>query len=285
VIAVASFAAPAAAVEIEVGRAPGVPNETLVIDVVLHTGGAAVAGTQNDIAFQPETPIAANADGRPDCWVNPALDKPASAAAFQPRGCVPAITCAGARVIIFAFDNVNPIADGALLYSCRLDVRIHAPAQSYPLPCSNAAASDPRGVALETTCVSGAVLPPVWTPRSTETETPTRTPLPTLDPNEPRGLGTPCDANAQCRSHQCDAGICDLDPGDALPPTRKPTTSPTSTPPAVPPSRSTNTPRPGLTGGGACAITSPDRRDAWWLLIAPTFLAAFLRRPTAFRNH
>lgn len=51
---------------------------------VTLTAGSPVAGTQNDVAFPPDAPIAAAQNGRPDCTVNPAMD--ATVFSFQPPG-------------------------------------------------------------------------------------------------------------------------------------------------------------------------------------------------------
>jgi hypothetical protein len=47
-----------------------------------------VAGIQNDITFDPLTPIAATGGGQPDCTANPATGK-SIFTAFRPSGCTP----------------------------------------------------------------------------------------------------------------------------------------------------------------------------------------------------
>lgn len=71
--------------------------------------------------------------------------------------------------------NVDPIADGAVLYSCHVRVAADAPLDSYLLDCRSAEASDPDGVALPTECRDGALLPPgQMMPEPTRAGRPTR---------------------------------------------------------------------------------------------------------------
>ncbi|MBX3026849.1 cellulase family glycosylhydrolase [bacterium] len=173
-----------------IGSALAEPAEVIEISVVLTAGGA-VAGTQNDIGFPPEAPIVATTAGRPNCSVNPSLGKGGTSFAFQPPGCAAGGDCAAVRAIVLALDNVDPIPIGALLYSCRVAVSQNAADGIYPLPCTNAAASDPDGNALATTCAPGSVVvgslrtptptapaitPTVVAPTATVTVPPTPTP-------------------------------------------------------------------------------------------------------------
>jgi hypothetical protein len=128
-----------------VGSAAGARGETVQFDVSLHTGGHAVAGTQNDLLFDPAVAVAARANGRPDCTVNPAIEKNASAFVFSPSGCRAGFDCKGLRAIVVATDNVDPIPDGSLLYSCSVTIPSDAAPGTYPLIAAGVFASGPNG--------------------------------------------------------------------------------------------------------------------------------------------
>jgi hypothetical protein len=124
-------------------------GEQLTIDVGLATwnGPALVAGTQNDVVFDPiNAPIRANADGRPDCAVNPNINKTGTAFAFQPSGCH-GTDCAAVRAIVLSFSNSDPIPSGPL-YTCQVAIAPQAAAAAYPLDITNVILSDPSGDAL-----------------------------------------------------------------------------------------------------------------------------------------
>src|SRR5207249_8818719 len=82
----------AAVVTLHVGSAAGRPGDSVTVDVTLTmSDGEEVAGAQADIAFDPAVaPVAARANGRPDCDDNPAIRKGATLFAFRPHKCSPA---------------------------------------------------------------------------------------------------------------------------------------------------------------------------------------------------
>lgn len=137
-----------------VGSATGQPGSTVTFNVTLETD-AEVAGTQNDIAFDPKARIAADG-GEPDCTVNPAIDKGDSTFAFLPDGCTPGVDCTSVRVLILSFGNLTPIPDGSVLYSCEVEIAGDA-TDSYPLTCSAPGAGDPDGVRLGADCTDGTI--------------------------------------------------------------------------------------------------------------------------------
>jgi hypothetical protein len=245
-IVIACLAAPAAAVEIDVGYVEALPGDTALIDVVLHTDGLEVTGIQNDIGFDREAAIAARTDGKPDCQVNPTIDKAATTFVFHPSGCGLS-PCKSIRALVFALDNISPIADGAVLYTCRLAVAAGVPAAAHFLPCSNAGASDPEGNALAITCRDGEVLLPDGSPRPTLTATPTATATPTLTPLPTR------------------------DP-------RTPQPSPTATSESVPGELPGNPTGAQNSSRGSCAIVGTP--TSGWELLAPPFLLLRRRRRT-----
>jgi hypothetical protein len=118
-----------------------------VLAVNLDTAGVPIAGVQNDLGFAASTRIAAKASGRPDCEANADLNKAASGFAFLPSGCSDA-ECTAVRVVIVATDNVDPIADGAELYRCRIVVAADAASGTYPVTVTHVIASSPAGAAV-----------------------------------------------------------------------------------------------------------------------------------------
>jgi hypothetical protein len=116
-----------------------------------------VAGTQNDLSFEMEAAIQAREDGRPRCERNESIDKEATVFSFQPPGCTAGVSCTGVRALVLSLSNIEPIASGTTLYTCSVAISENAGFEPYPMRCSNAAASDPAGSALATTCVDGSV--------------------------------------------------------------------------------------------------------------------------------
>jgi hypothetical protein len=146
----------------------------------LFTEGAPVTGIQNNIDFEGETPIV-------ECTVNPDIDKSATAFALlyanEPEDswsfpCAPDRDCNRLRALVVAFDNVNPIANGSVLYSCRARIAGAAPGGAYPLRLGGVIASDPSGEQLPATGADGEIV--VVGP-------PTRTPSPTPTPRQAGG--------------------------------------------------------------------------------------------------
>jgi hypothetical protein len=173
----------------------GDPGQDVLLTARLVTAGAGVAGTQNDIVFDSlNTPIAALANGQPQCNANPDIDKAATAFAFQPPGCSGS-ACTAIRAIVLSTENVAPIADGAVLYTCTISIAPTAATGVYPLSITDIALSTPDGLLVPSaTTSSSAVLvgvdyphfPPAGdpgtTPEPAATSSPSRTAGPTGTP-------------------------------------------------------------------------------------------------------
>jgi hypothetical protein len=126
----------------------GRPGELVPLEVRLNGSPWPVAGVQNDLAIDPAiAAVAAAENGRPACRVEPAIEKNGTAFSYQSNGAV--------RALVLALDNVDPIADGAVLYRC--DVRVAAEAEPgrYPVRVTETGASDPSGIALPSEGVAG----------------------------------------------------------------------------------------------------------------------------------
>lgn len=236
---------PTAPVIIRVGSAQGQAGQTVSFDVTLETTAEPV-GTQNDIAFNENTRIAVGAAQRPDCTVNPAIEREASQFAFQPPGCAPATTCTGIRAIILSFSNLDPIPNGATLYTCRVAIAEGTADGSYPLTCSGASSSDSVGGAIDTACTNGAIAVGGVEPTATATQ-----------PGEATPTSTPIGATPTSTVAGATATV-----------TRTPTL------PLAP----TNTPGGIKQCDDGCAIVSPAQAPAGWLLLLPAAMLLWLRR-------
>lgn len=116
-----------------------------------------MAGTENEITFDALTPIEATSDGKPDCTVEPTIDKNGTDFLFLPFGCDPGTTCTGVRAFVLALDNTTPIPSGSALYECAVRIASNATLGTYPLQNGNAVASDPLGQPVTARGVAGEV--------------------------------------------------------------------------------------------------------------------------------
>ena len=243
-----------------VGDANGAAGTEASFEVSLQTS-VEVAGTQNDITFPPEAPIAADAQQLPRCMVNPAINKPQTTFAFLPPGCT-GTNCTGIRALVLAFANVNPIANGAVLYTCQVAIDEDTLDGNYPLTCSNAGASDPVGEMVRASCVNGDV---IVGPQPTPTETGISTPTDTASP-------TPTGFVEGTATSTATMGTPTTPPTS---PTATATAAETNTPTRT--GTSTRTPTPSLDDDG-CQVAGSTHAGAAWLLLIPVALLVELRR-------
>jgi hypothetical protein len=141
-----------------VGSATGAPGARVTFAVTLLPGWWYFAGTQNDISFTQMTAVAANADGTPDCVVNPLINKEATAFGFLPPGCSPGVDCQGIRAIVFSMGIQKAILGDAVLYQCAVDIAGDAAPGRYPLTNSNALAADLLTNPAELSPVNGEIV-------------------------------------------------------------------------------------------------------------------------------
>jgi len=163
---------------------------TVTVTATLKTGGGQVAGTQNDFTYATATDrkvlVVRKTNNRPDCTVNSEISKGSTTFAFQPPGCT-AETCTAVRAIVFSSEDVEPIADNAVLYTCQVQVAADAPDAVYPLTISGTILSNPTGGRV---CGPASGNPPCSADRSGAvtvgtpgpTATPTQAPLVTASP-------------------------------------------------------------------------------------------------------
>jgi ELWxxDGT repeat protein len=135
----------------------GAPGETVTLTAHLRARREEVAGLDVQFGFAPDVRIAATTRGRPDCRVDDAIAKNASVFHFRPYGCTPERDCTGVRGLIIALDNVDPIADGATLFTCRAEIADRARPGRREIPMTALDASDPGGVPIAAAAEPGAV--------------------------------------------------------------------------------------------------------------------------------
>jgi hypothetical protein len=134
---------------IEVGSVEG----SGTVEVTLATGGNDVAGTENDITFGPEIQLS-------NCVVNPEINRTASAFSFSPSGCTAGTDCESVKALVLSFTDLDPLPDGALLYTCDATVTGGTAPGEYTLGCANPGASDPIGNSVDSVCADGTVTVP-----------------------------------------------------------------------------------------------------------------------------
>ena len=177
-----ALAVPVRAVTINVGSAIGKPGDTVSIPVTLSTMSAQVAGTQNDLAFDPNTPVTG------PCVMNPGFDNGISVVSLEPTTCTVEVENCGIRALLI-LDPPRAIPDGTVLYTCSVKIAADAPLQTFPITCSMPIATDPNNRKLSgVQCSDGQVQ--VALPTPTFTPTPTATPGgPTATPRPGGGGG------------------------------------------------------------------------------------------------
>ena len=142
---------------IVLSSAQAAPGQRATITATLRSGGASIAGAQNDIGFDPQVAIAAKGNGKPDCSPNPSIGKEGTAFSFQPARCTPGAGCTGVRALVLSLSNVEPIANGSVLYTCTVQVAAQASAGAHALTLSRAGFSSPQGEAIDGGGSNGSV--------------------------------------------------------------------------------------------------------------------------------
>ena len=116
--------------------------------VTLTTGGAPVVSAQNDIDFDPTTPIMSCTSGG---------SKPVSFGFFPPD-CTPGVDCTRLRAVVVSTSDLNPIPDGSTLYTCDVRIYAHAAPGAHAMPVSGVKASDAVGNELPVSARSGRIV-------------------------------------------------------------------------------------------------------------------------------
>lgn len=143
--------------QLALSKTRGARGQTIPVTATLRSGGRAIAGTQNDIGFDArQAGIAARPNGRPDCRANPAIGKDATAFSFLPKGCRPP-ACTQVRALVLSLNNVDPIPNGSVLYTCQVTIPASAVPGSQGLAVTRVGFSSPSGEAIAGGVVNGSV--------------------------------------------------------------------------------------------------------------------------------
>jgi len=171
------------AASLVVSNVTGDPGSTVTFTVTLNSGGAQVAGTQSDIAFDPANiPVAAKANGKPNCTVNADISKGATSFAFRPNACT-GTACTAVRALVLATDNTDPIPDGSVLFTCTVAIASTATG-TYPLTQTGIILSDPNGNkvtpadSVDGSVATGGTTNPTPTPTTAVSQCPAPRPSP-----------------------------------------------------------------------------------------------------------
>jgi hypothetical protein len=136
--------------------AQGGRGEVVNVSAKLSAGGARIAGTQNDIVFDPtQIAVARDSSGQPACGANRQLKKDATAFSFVPKDC--GNNCTTVRALVLSLSNVAPIPDGSVLYTCRVQIGPQAASGTHRLKLTKVGFSDPVGRAIDGVGEDGVV--------------------------------------------------------------------------------------------------------------------------------
>jgi hypothetical protein len=133
------------------------------VTISMDAGDNTVAGLQTDLYLDGlNAAFLRNTDEFPDCWVNPAIDKPATRAGFLPQDCV-GERCPRIRVIVLSILDTSPIPTGEWLYRCRITADGMTTVRF-----SNALAAGPLGELILATGASSTLGAAAMSPDTTE---------------------------------------------------------------------------------------------------------------------
>jgi hypothetical protein len=187
---------------IQIGSVEANAGDLVEVPVILvavsDTPVAALVLTMSQAGFQFVA-----LDGKPDCTVNPQINKADTSFYFRPRGCA-AEQCTGVGALVLARDNILPIPASSTLFTCKAQVPTQTMLGPLPITCSDFVASQPSGGNLTTFCNPGeiqVVSLTFSTPTSTSTATATRTPTATSTATPsatPTVTGTPNPCVGDC---------------------------------------------------------------------------------------
>lgn len=131
------------------------PGATTSVNVLLISRSEQIAGVQTDLSLPVGARLVARGDGRPDCSVNPDINKGATSFVFLPNFCADA-ACTGLRAIVWASDNSDPIPDASVLFVCNVQIDFAA-AGTLMLKTSQVIMSDPVGHRIDGEGIDGAI--------------------------------------------------------------------------------------------------------------------------------
>jgi len=186
---------------LRVASAVAAPGGTVDIDVTLETDRDDVAGLDNRLTWA--SPLLLR-----DCIADPGVQRLTSFD-FRPQDCETS-QCTSMRAIVLAFGSM--LADGAVLYRCKVDIAAGAQGGEYSVACAEAVGATASAEELPADCLSGVieVVAPTPTPTSTPTATPTPSPSASATASTPAATTTAVATATPTDVPLC-AGDCDGD--------------------------------------------------------------------------
>ncbi len=129
-------------VGVQAGSVSAVAAGTAAIEVRLDTAGFSVAAVESRLSFDPGANACISY-----CFVNDDLNKNGNALAVD--------DCTSMKSWVIGLSDLDPIPDGALLYTCVLD--LGTTPGGFPIAVTSVVASDPRGFPLPSIGIAGGV--------------------------------------------------------------------------------------------------------------------------------
>lgn len=171
---------------VEVGSAVGSPGGVVEIEVALDTE-VDITDVTLLLDYDPPIGVEANASDRPDCTVNPEINKPDSVFTFMPIGCASSGDCTSVDAGITSFTLSDPIPDGSVLFTCQFGIAANAAPGTYEIRCGEATARGPDGPYEPVNCEDGFITVQGGVPTGAPTITPAPTSTPVPKPAEDDG--------------------------------------------------------------------------------------------------
>jgi YVTN family beta-propeller protein len=183
---------------LSMNRVSGRAGEQITLTATLHANGWQVAGTQNDLHFEPDLIDATSLR----CRRNPAIDKEATVFSSEISG-----VDVHLRALVLSLENTNSILDGAVLYACTVRLAVNALPGAYVVGIDNLGASTPDGEAIPTTGVEGHI-DVILSAHSRAVSAPNE-PEPLRLCSRGENIGMPC----RVESDDCGLGLCTIAQG------------------------------------------------------------------------
>ncbi|HUI26699.1 MAG TPA: cohesin domain-containing protein, partial [Candidatus Kryptonia bacterium] len=140
---------------LRVASAHGRPGDSVEVGVSLATAGAGIAGVQNDLIFDPQVFSFGDTNGRPTCHANSAIHKSGTVFSFP---CQSSGGCDQVRAIVISLDSSDAIADGAVLYTCTIQIAADAAPGHYSLHITETGAGNPSGNRVDISGIDGEIV-------------------------------------------------------------------------------------------------------------------------------
>ena len=172
---------------VHLGIGTGNPGDQVLFAATFESQGVDVGSVQNDISFDPVNVPIAQLAGIPECNIGPALNKLPSFSLIKAAGCSGTAcacngeSCTGLRASVYpeVMDPIEPLPDGATLYTCTVSISPNATPGEYPLTISRVVMGDPDGLPVANATGTDGKIVVVARPTATPTPSPTTTPTAT----------------------------------------------------------------------------------------------------------